>query len=153
MEKSTMNKRIVITSWYFNPLHPGHVECFERCKTLGDELRVIVNNDYQAQQKTWSQELFQDQDYRMTIVAALKSVDHVMLSIDHDVSVCASIEKIATLIRSTHWPQTQIIFGKWGDRTSANIPELPICKQLSITIIDGLWAKIDNSSIYRAKGV
>jgi cytidyltransferase-like protein len=44
-------KTIVITSGYFNPIHPGHIECFELSKMLGDELWVIVNNDHQAMLK------------------------------------------------------------------------------------------------------
>ena len=39
-----MNK-IIITSMYANPIHPGHVECLEQSKELGDYLIVIVNND------------------------------------------------------------------------------------------------------------
>jgi cytidyltransferase-like protein len=45
-------KTIVITSGYFNPLHPGHLECLELCRELGDELWVIVNNDQQVRLKT-----------------------------------------------------------------------------------------------------
>ena len=38
------------------------------------------------------------------------------------------------------------IFAKGGDRTSGEIPELKICKELNIQIIDGLGAKIRSSS-------
>lgn len=144
---------VVITSWYFNPLHPGHLECFELCKELGDELRVIVNNDLQAQIKTQTDEIFQDEEYRMKVVSALKVVDYVMLSVDQDASVCTSIEKISALIKAKHGDDTQIIFGKGGDRFVDNIPEVAVCQRLGITIRDGLGAKIDNSSVYRAKRV
>ncbi len=148
-----MTKTVVITSGYFNPLHPGHIECFDLCKALGDELRVIVNNDHQAKLKTCSQELFQDEEYRIKVVSALKSVDRVMLAVDMDGSVCASIRKISWLIREQYWPSVQIIFWKWWDRFTGNIPEVEVCKELSIEIKDGLWAKIDNSSVYRAKRI
>lgn len=144
---------IVITSWYFNPLHPWHIECFELCRALGDELRVIVNSDHQAKLKTWSDQLFQDEEYRIKIVSSLKTVDRVMLSIDTDTSVCASIHEIVAKIHALHGPQTQIIFGKGGDRFAANIPELEVCRSHGISIRDGLWAKIDHSSVYRAKRI
>lgn len=146
-------KVVVITSGYFNPLHPGHIECFELCKQLWDELRVIVNNDKQAQLKTGSNVLFQDEEYRAKVVSSLKTVDRVMIATDTDWSVCASIEKIVGLIRAHHGSDVRIIFWKWWDRFTGNIPEVAICRDLDIQIVDGLWAKIDSSSVYRAKRV
>ena len=105
-------KTIIITSGYFNPIHPGHIECFELCKELGDELRVIVNNDVQAKLKTKSEDLFQDQEYRIKVVSAMKMVDRVMLSVDADGSVCASICAIVEKIKKEYGPDTKIIFGK-----------------------------------------
>lgn len=148
-----MIKTIVITSWYFNPIHPGHIECFELCKELGDELRVIVNSDAQAKLKTGSDELFQDQEYRIKVVSAMKMVDRVMLALDADASVCASIRAITNKIKKEYGPNTQIVFGKWGDRFVDNIPEVQVCHELGIIIKDGLGAKIDNSSVYRAKRI
>ena len=84
----------------------------EMCKALGDELWVIINSDHQVRLKTGQQELFQDQEFRMTVVSALKSVDRIILSIDTDESVCQSIVAISTLIRSEYGFDTQIIFGK-----------------------------------------
>jgi phosphomannomutase len=149
----TWSKTVVITSGYFNPLHPGHIECFELCKQLWDELRVIVNNDKQAQLKTGSDELFQNEEYRIKVVSALKMVDRVMLAVDTDWSVCASIQTIAWLIREHYGPDVHIIFWKWWDRFTDNIPEVAVCRDLNIQIVDWLWAKIDNSSVYRAKRV
>ncbi|HOQ79174.1 MAG TPA: adenylyltransferase/cytidyltransferase family protein, partial [Candidatus Absconditabacterales bacterium] len=70
-------KTVVITSGYYNPIHPGHIECLELCKALGDELWVIVNNDEQARAKTGKQEVFQDENFRMRVVGAIKGVDQV----------------------------------------------------------------------------
>lgn len=153
MFEEIVTKTVVITSWYFNPLHPGHIECFELCKQLWDELRVIVNNDKQAQLKTGSDELFQNEEYRIKVVSAIKSVDRVMLAVDTDGSVCASIATIAWLIREQYWPTVKIIFWKWWDRFTKNIPEVAVCSDFDIQIVDWLWDKIDNSSVYRAKRI
>jgi len=40
-------RRIVVASGYFSPLHAGHVEYLQKSKALGDLLIVIVNNDRQ----------------------------------------------------------------------------------------------------------
>ena len=149
-------KTIVITSGYFNPIHPGHIECLELCKELGDELRVIVNNDKQVLAKTGN--IFQDQDFRMRIVSSIKTVDEIFLAVDEVdlvndplIGICESLRTIASKIRNKYGPATKIIFGKWGDRFAGNIPEVQVCKALWIEIKDWLWAKIHNSSEYRAK--
>jgi D-beta-D-heptose 7-phosphate kinase/D-beta-D-heptose 1-phosphate adenosyltransferase len=144
-------KTIVITSGYFNPIHPWHIECLELCKDLGDELWVIVNNDEQVKAKTGKDEPFQNQEFRIKITSALKVVDEVVLAVDQDGSVCESIRHITQLIKSKHGEDTKIVFGKWGDRFAWNIPEVQVCEELKITIKDGLWAKTHNSSDYRKK--
>lgn len=144
-------KTIVLTSGYFNPIHPGHIECLQLCKELGDELWVIVNNDHQAKLKTWKSEIFQDQDFRMKVVNAIKGVDQVFLAVDQDWSVCESIKAVAEEIRAKYWGETKMIFGKWGDRFTGNIPEVAVCQELGIEIKDGLGMKTHNSSDFRSK--
>jgi len=124
---------IVATSGYFDPLHVGHLECLEMAKELGDRLIVIVNSDLQAKLKKG--ESFMKEEDRMRIVSALKCVDEVFLSIDKDKSQCESLRHI-----------NPDIFAKGGDRTSDEIPESKVCKELNIDIIDGLGEKIRSSS-------
>lgn len=142
-------KTIVITSGYFNPLHPWHIECFELCKEFWDEVWVIVNNDEQAKAKTGA--IFQDQKFRVKVVSSLRVVDHVIVAVDDDASVCESVRVVSCIIRKKYGSDTKIIFGKWWDRFAGNIPEVQVCNELWIEIKDGLWAKIDNSSGYREK--
>ena len=125
--------KVVATSGYFDPLHVGHLECLELASKLGDKLIVIVNSDLQAKLKKG--EAFMNEDDRMKIVAALKCVDEVFLSIDQDKTQCESLKRI-----------NPDIFAKGGDRTSSEIPESKICKELNIKIIDGLGEKIRSSS-------
>ena len=125
--------KVVATSGYFDPLHVGHLECLELASKLGDKLIVIVNSDLQAKLKKG--EAFMNEDDRMKIVAALKCVDEVFLSIDQDKTQCESLKRI-----------NPDIFAKGGDRTSSEIPESKICKELNIKIVDGLGEKIRSSS-------
>lgn len=147
-------KTYILTSWYFNPLHPGHIDLFELSKELWDELWVIVNNDTQAELKRWRPS-FQDEHFRMRVVWAVKPVDKVVLSIDDyrfengEIPVIKSIEKTAQVIRKID-PKAKIIFAKWGDRTKDmdNIPEADICKQYNIQLIDGMGEKTHHSRNY-----
>ena len=72
---------------------------------------------------------------RMSIIASLRCVDYVVMSIDKDQTVCETLR----LLKPN-------IFAKGGDRTAKEIPEAKICKELNIEIIDGLGAKIQSSS-------
>ena len=125
--------KIVATSGYFDPLHVGHLECLELAKQLGDKLIVIVNSDLQAKLKKGKS--FMKQEDRMKIISALKCVDEVFLSIDKDKSQCESLKYLK--------PD---IFAKGGDRMSGEIPELKVCRELGINIVDGLGKKIRSSS-------
>lgn len=138
--------RLAITSGYFNPIHPGHIECFElsRSEAWADELWVIVNNDHQAEIKRWMKS-FQDEQFRISIVEWITGVDRVFLSIDQDGTVCKSLE---FLIREakTSGKYDEIVFTKWGDRFAAEVPEGQILRDAGVRIVDGLGAKTHNSS-------
>lgn len=127
------NAVIVAASGYFNPLHVGHIEYLNKAKALGDILVVIVNNDNQVKIKGAKQ--FMTEQDRLTIVRNLACVDHAILSVDQDASVCKTIELIGPNI-----------FAKGGDRNIGNIPEADICNKLGVQIVDQLGAKIRASS-------
>jgi len=128
---------VVVTSGYFDPLHVGHLELFEMARSLGSKLVVIVNNDIQAVLKKGSE--FMPASERMRLIAALKPVDEVFLSIDMDRTVCRSLEKAFREYGAT-------IFAKGGDRFAGEIPESVVCRNLGIKIVDGLGAKVQSSS-------
>jgi len=82
-------QKAIIVSGYFNPLHKGHIEYINSAKSLVDTLFVIVNNDQQRALKGSKE--FQEETERLFIVSNLKAVDHAILSIDSDQTVCATI--------------------------------------------------------------
>ena len=130
-----MSKKLtsVAVSGYFDPIHVGHLEYLQLAKKLGDHLTVIINNNLQAELKKGS--TFMDEKDRMEIVAALRCVDEVFLSIDTDKSVCKSLEHIK--------PD---IFANGGDRSLDEIPETAVMKKYNIKMVDGLGSKIRSSS-------
>lgn len=139
-------KKIAVTSVYANPIHPGHIECFQLSRELADELIVIVNNDHQARLKR-GVESFQDQEFRMNVVDALKYVDRTVLSIDTDPTVRATLEQVFTELRARP-DVSEIIFTKGGDRFANEIPEGEVCVRFGVKIVDGLGAKTHSSSSY-----
>ena len=133
-------QKAIIVSGYFNPLHKGHIEYINSAKSLSDALFVIVNNDEQRASKGSKE--FQEETERLLIVSNLKAVDHALLSIDSDRTVCATIAKIAKTYGETY----ALAFANGGDQNNRSIPEAPICEKLGIALIDGLGDKIQSSS-------
>ena len=88
-----MKPKAIIVSGYFNPLHKGHLELFEKAKAGGDELWVIVNSDLQRELKGSKE--FMDENERLTIVSAIKYVDKALISIDQDKTQCETLAHLA----------------------------------------------------------
>ena len=135
-----MKPKAIIVSGYFNPLHKGHLELFEKAKAQGDALFVIVNNDHQRALKG-SKEFMLEAE-RVLIVAALKVTDKALLSIDQDRTVCATLEHIHNEFGAKY----DLYFANGGDQNNDSIPEVPICKKLGIGLVEGLGDKIQSSS-------
>ncbi len=133
-------KKAVIVSGYFNPIHKGHIEYFNNSKANGDTLIVIVNSDHQRALKGSKE--FQKEDERIFIVSNIKSVDKVFLSIDQDRTVCETIR----LIYQQLFEDFELVFANGGDQNNNSIPEVPLCQELGIELIDGLGSKIKSPS-------
>ena len=134
-----MNKKLIIVSGYFNPLHIGHIDYFENAKKGFDKLIVIVNNDFQRKLKGSKEFMLEDE--RVIIINSLSITDQVFLSVDKDRSVSKTINKIYLLYNDEY----DIFFGNGGDQSSNNVPENKICKELGVKLIDGLGKKIQSS--------
>jgi len=126
-------KKVVVTSGYFDPLHHGHIDLFKLSKKLGDHLIVVINNDNQTIQKKGF--CFMPASEKAKIISELACVDQVFISIDEDQSQIKTLEYL-----KPH------IFAKGGDRYAYEIPETPTCKKHGIEIIDGVGAKVQSSS-------
>lgn len=135
-----MKEKAIIVSGYFNPIHKGHIEYFKHAKDCGDKLIVIVNNDNQRALKGSKE--FQLEDERIFIVSNIKSVDQVFLSIDKDRTVCETIRYVHKLLSDIY----VLAFANGGDQNNQSIPEIPVCQELGIELIDGLGEKIQSSS-------
>ena len=132
--------KAVIVSGYFNPLHKGHLELFEKAKASGDELWVIVNSDLQRALK--GSKAFMEEDERLIIVRAIRIVDKVLISIDSDTTQRATLANLAQM----HSRDYELYFANGGDQNNDSIPEVSVCKEKGIGLIEGLGDKIQSSS-------
>jgi len=71
------HKKIVFTNGCFDLLHLGHVQLFEKAKSLGDVLVVAVNSDSSLRRLKGPKRPLVRQADRCNVLAALESVDFV----------------------------------------------------------------------------
>ena len=132
--------KAIIVSGYFNPLHKGHLELFQKAKASGDELWVIVNSDFQRELKGSKEFMLEDE--RLLIVSAIGIVDKALVSIDKDKTQCATLSDLADKYSTEY----ELYFANGGDQNNDSIPEVPVCREKGIGLLEGLGEKIQSSS-------
>jgi len=132
--------KAIIVSGYFNPLHKGHLELFQKAKEVGDQLWVIVNSDLQRAIKGSKEFMLEDE--RLIIVSAIGIVDKALISTDKDKTQCATLADLADKYSTEY----ELYFANGGDQNNDSIPEVPVCKEKGILLLEGLGDKIQSSS-------
>lgn len=136
--------KIAIVSGFFNPLHGGHLDMIEAAAKLGEKLIVVVNNDVQQVMK--KDKIILSEQNRARLMAALRDVDEVIISIDQDPSQTKTLEMIAD-----KYPSDELIFCNGGDRVDPDAipgPEAEMCRERGIEMIFGVGGenKADSST-------
>jgi rfaE bifunctional protein nucleotidyltransferase chain/domain len=103
-------KRIVLANGCFDLLHVGHVRYLEAARALGDALLVALNSDASVRRLKGPGRPVMRQEERAEILAALRSVDAVMV-FDEDTA-----DGLVRLLR----PDVQ---AKGTDYTEDSVPE------------------------------
>ena len=135
-------KKLAIVSGGFDPVHVGHLELFERAKSIADDLFVIVNDDAFLERKKGKP--FMPLNERLKIIESLKPVTMVVESSDEDYTVCSTLEWIRALYKNKY---KHMMFCNGGDRTNKkDTPEHVKCQELGIESVYGLGEKIQSSS-------
>lgn len=103
------NKKIVTTNGVFDILHYGHVKYLEEAKKLGDVLVVGVNTDKSVKQNKGDKRPINDEKSRLSVLAALESVDYVFLFDEKEPSSWISKIKPNIHVKAGDYKLNQII--------------------------------------------
>ena len=114
-------ERVVFANGCFDTLHVGHVRYLEGARKEGDLLVVGVNADASVKNLKGPGRPILDEDARAKLVAALRSVDYVVLFDEPNVEAL-----LETLRPDVH--------AKGTDYTAENVPERATADRLGIRV-------------------
>ena len=135
-----MQKKLIILSGGFDPIHKGHVRMFKSASKLG---RVIVglNSDLWLARK--KDKFFMPFEERQEILESIKYITSVYQFNDDDDTACDLIK----VIYGKFGDKYDVCFGNGGDRTNETTPEVEFCIKNNIEMLWGLGGgKIQSSS-------
>ena len=138
-----MNKKIIILSGGFDPVHKGHIRMFKAAKEFPATIIVGLNSDLWLTRKKGKPFMFWDE--RKEILEAISFIDSVYSFNDDDDTACDLIRDVVE--QNKDEDNLEIYFGNGGDRTESNSPETDYCNQNNIKTLWGIGGeKIQSSS-------
>ena len=102
-------KKIVFTNGCFDLIHTGHTRYLAKARSLGDLLVVAVNSDASVRQLKGDRRPINGQDERAETLAALESVDFVVIFEELDPHRVISELQPDVLVKGGDWPVEKII--------------------------------------------
>jgi D-beta-D-heptose 7-phosphate kinase / D-beta-D-heptose 1-phosphate adenosyltransferase len=126
---------IVMTNGCFDILHAGHVDYLNAAKKLGDRLIVAVNSDASVKKLKGKGRPVNKLEYRMQLLAALKSVDWVV-AFSEDTPERLIEELLPdVLVKAADYQVHEIAGGKAVLKNGGQVKTLPLTPGCSTTSI------------------
>ena len=114
-------RRIVFANGCFDGLHVGHARYLEGARREGDVLVVGINSDASTRELKGPGRPILDEGARATLVAALRSVDYVVIFSE------PNVEKLLEELRPD-------VHAKGTDYTAETVPERATAERLGIRV-------------------
>ncbi len=113
-------EKIVFTNGCFDLIHTGHTRYLAKAKSLGNILVVAVNSDDSVRMIKGDKRPINAEQDRMETLAALESVDFVVLFHEPDPGKIISELLPDVLVKGGDWPVEKIIgrdiVERWGGK-------------------------------------
>ena len=131
---------VVVLSGGFDPMHVGHLRMIQESAKMAQIVVVGVNSDEWLMRKKGY--VFMPCEERLEMVQGTRGVSKAMEFDDNENSACDLLRRVRAL-----WPDFKVAFANGGDRTSDNIPEIPVAEELGVHLIWGVGGgKVQSSS-------
>ena len=126
-------RRIVFTNGCFDLLHPGHIRSLELARELGDALIIGLNSDASVRQLKGEGRPVIAERERAEILAALESVDAVVIF--DDLTPREVIARLLpdVLVKGGDWPGDQIVGREEVEAAGGRVVSVPVVPGYSTT--------------------
>ena len=101
-------KKVVLANGCFDILHVGHLRYLQEARTFGDVLVVAVNSDKSIRRIKDPGRPILAENERVSLVSALRCVDHVVLFDEPDVSNVLDILQPAIHAKGTDYTEQTV---------------------------------------------
>ena len=128
-------KRIVFTNGCFDILHVGHVTYLEEAKKQGDILVVAVNSDDSLKRLKGKGRPVVNQNDRMKMLAALESVDYVIIFKEDNPASIVEDLKPDVIVKGSDWKEDEIIGAESVKKGGGKVITIPISQGYSTTAL------------------
>jgi rfaE bifunctional protein nucleotidyltransferase chain/domain len=128
---------LVFTNGCFDLLHPGHVRYLKQARALGDALAVALNSDASVRALKGPNRPILNQQERAEIMAALESVDYVVVFDDQTPRALIAALVPDVLVKGGDWEIDQIVGRDEVEAAGGKVLSLPYVEGLSTTDIIG----------------
>ena len=128
-------RRVVFTNGCFDLLHPGHIQCLEQARELGDELIVGLNSDASVKQLKGEGRPLLPERERAEILAALECVDAVVIF--DDLTPREVIARLLpdVLVKGGDWAGDRIVGREEVEAAGGRVVSAPVVPGFSTTEI------------------
>lgn len=128
-------KNIVFTNGCFDILHAGHVTYLARARAFGDLLVLGLNSDKSVRSIKGDKRPVVNQEQRACVVAALASVDLVVLFDDPDPETLIHTINPHVLVKGADWPEDQIVGADFVKAKGGRVERIAFEQDISTTRI------------------
>ena len=130
----TQKKRVVFTNGCFDLMHVGHTRYLQAAKALGDLLVVGINSDASVKSLNKSSERpIVPESQRAEILAALGSVDYVVLFHESDPLRLIAAVQPDILVKGGDWALDRIIGRDIVEARGGKVQTIPLVPGVSTT--------------------
>jgi len=135
LRRARRGKRVVFTNGVFDLLHPGHVRLLAAARALGDLLVVGMNTDASVRRLKGPERPFIGQKDRAIMLAALESVDYVvMFAQDTPARLIAAVQP-DILVKGGDWSADAIVGREVVESRGGRVVRVPLVEGHSTTRI------------------
>ncbi len=128
-------RRVVFTNGCFDLLHPGHIRSLELARALGDRLIVGLNSDTSVRQLKGKGRPVITERERAEILAALESVDAVVIFDDQTPREMITGLLPDVLVKGGDWPGDQIVGREEVEAAGGRVVSVPVVPGYSTSAI------------------